>query len=74
MADNEDLDEFESEEDVAQLEQVAQLEHPADSDGHDDEEEDEEEEEEDQPPVKKKKRQNLPLDWKEVKRWQRADY
>jgi hypothetical protein len=24
--------------------------------------------------VKKKKQQNLPRDWKEVKRWQRADY
>ena len=70
MADNEDSDEFESEEDVGQREQGAK--HLADSDGHEDEEE--EEEEEVQPPVKKKKRQNLPRDWKEVKRWQRADY
>ena len=67
MADNEDLDEFESEEDVGQREQGAK--HPADSDGHEDEEEEEEEEEEEaQPPGTKKKRLNLPQDWKEVKR------
>jgi hypothetical protein len=77
MADNKGSDKFESEEDVGQREQGAK--HCADGNEEEEDEDQEVEEEEDEeedalPPVLKKKGQNLPRDWKEVKRWQRADY
>ena len=68
MADSESSDDFESEEDVGQHEQGA--EHSSDGNSSDVEKEEDEVE----PPMKKKKGQNLPRDWKEVNRWQRADY